>query len=232
MGRDTSSGQLAAIYVAGREGFYDESITAARGVNACRDEQVPYPQRSAEGIIRLNPDVIVDLVSHINPNERTPDRVKEPWSRLRRFGRSLDRTDEAADNYRELLRLNPGDNQGVRYLLLPLLIEQDADEEVSDLLEQYDEDPAAVWLYGRALLVYREEGDAPAARRLLEEAMDANPFVPEYLLDEEEPPGWPDSYAHGSEEEALVYRDACRGAWEMTPGALDWLEQTSEGEEE
>lgn len=144
---------------------------------------------------------------------------------------ALGRTDEATANYRELLRLNPGDNQGVRYLLLPLLIEQDADEKASDLLEQYDEDLAAVWLYGRALLVYRREGDTPAACRLLEEAMDANPFVPEYLLDEEEPPGWPDGYAPGSEEEALVCRDTCRGAWESTPGALDWLEQVAEAED-
>jgi len=144
---------------------------------------------------------------------------------------ALGRTDEAADNYRELLRLNPHDNQGIRYLLLPLLIEQDADEEASNLLEQYDEDIGAVWLYSRALLTYRREGDTPAARRLLEEAMDANPFVPEYLLDEEMPPDWPDSYAPGSKEEALICREECRGAWESTPGALDWLEQVAEAED-
>ncbi len=83
IGRDTSSGQLAAIYVAGREGFYDEIITAAGGVNAYRDEQVPYPQLSAEGIIGLNPDVIVDLVSHINPGEKTPEQIEEQWNQLR-----------------------------------------------------------------------------------------------------------------------------------------------------
>jgi tetratricopeptide (TPR) repeat protein len=145
--------------------------------------------------------------------------------------KALGRTDEAADNYRELLRLNPHDNQGVRYLLLPLLIEQDADEEASDLLEQYDEESAAVWLYGRALLAFRREGDTPAARRLLEEAMDANPFVPEYLLDDEEPPGWPDGYSPGSEEEAIICNEECMGAWESTPGALDWLEKVAEAEE-
>jgi iron complex transport system substrate-binding protein len=83
IGRDTDSGQLAAMYVAGREGFYDEIITMAGGANAYRDEQVPYPQLSAEGVIRLNPDVIVDLVSHINPGDKTPEEVKQQWSSLR-----------------------------------------------------------------------------------------------------------------------------------------------------
>jgi len=150
---------------------------------------------------------------------------------LAQVQQGLGQAEEAVANYRELLRLNPGDNQGVRYLLLPLLIEQGDDDAASDLLEQYDEEMAAVWQYCRALLAFRKQGDGPEAQRLLREAIDVNSFVPEYLLDEEEPPGWPDSYAPGSEEEALVCREECRGAWESTPGALDWLEQTTEAEE-
>jgi iron complex transport system substrate-binding protein len=83
IGRDTGSGQLAGMYMAGHEGFYNEIIDLAGGVNACRDEQVPYPQLSAEGVIRLNPEVIVDLVSNMNPAEKSTAEIRKQWNRLR-----------------------------------------------------------------------------------------------------------------------------------------------------
>jgi iron complex transport system substrate-binding protein len=83
IGRDTGSGQLAAIYVAGRNGFYDQIITMAGGTNAYQDDQIPYPQVSAEGVVHLNPDVIIDLVSHINPNDKTPQEIERQWDQLR-----------------------------------------------------------------------------------------------------------------------------------------------------
>ena len=82
VGRDISSGQLAAIYVAGRNGFYDEIVALAGGTNAYTDEKVPYPQLSAEGVIRLNPDVIVDLVSMLKPGDKKPAAVAAQWDRL------------------------------------------------------------------------------------------------------------------------------------------------------
>jgi iron complex transport system substrate-binding protein len=83
IGRDTESGQLAGMYMAGKKGFYDEIIEAAGGRNAYEDEAVAYPQLSAEGVIELNPDVIVDLASHINPNGKTADEISSQWDRLR-----------------------------------------------------------------------------------------------------------------------------------------------------
>ena len=82
IGRDTDSGQLSAIHVAGRGGFHDEIIAAAGGSNAYQDDKAPYPQISAEGIIRLAPDVIVDLLSPMQTGGQTPDRIKQQWSRL------------------------------------------------------------------------------------------------------------------------------------------------------
>ena len=38
--------------------------------------------------------------------------------------------EEAAEHYRELLRLNPDDNQGVRYSLATLLLDLDRDEDL------------------------------------------------------------------------------------------------------
>jgi iron complex transport system substrate-binding protein len=83
IGRDMKAGGLASFYTAGRNGFYDEIIGLAGGVNAYGDEKVPYPQLSAEGVIRLNPDVIIDLVSDMKPLGMGPEDVAAQWDRLR-----------------------------------------------------------------------------------------------------------------------------------------------------
>ena len=80
--RDLDSGQLAEVYVAGRNGFYDELIELAGGVNAYRDERVAYPQLSAEGIISLDPDVIVDLVRRVPPQRD----IRQQWASLQTVG--------------------------------------------------------------------------------------------------------------------------------------------------
>ena len=49
------------------------------------------------------------------------------------------RIDEAITHYQELLRLNPNDNQGVRYVLLPKLLAAGRDVEAARLLKAYDE---------------------------------------------------------------------------------------------
>ncbi|MEW5797316.1 MAG: hypothetical protein AB1772_13305, partial [Candidatus Zixiibacteriota bacterium] len=66
--------------------------------------------------------------------------------------------EEAAGHYRELLRLNPNDNQGIRYLVLPCLIELNLDEEAESLMKQFEGDCMAIWLYSRALLDFRKLG--------------------------------------------------------------------------
>ncbi|MBI2302436.1 MAG: ABC transporter substrate-binding protein, partial [Armatimonadetes bacterium] len=62
VGRDTASGQLAGMSMAGAHTFYDEIIRAAGGTNACADTAATYPEFSAEGVLQTNPEVIVDLV--------------------------------------------------------------------------------------------------------------------------------------------------------------------------
>ncbi len=135
------------------------------------------------------------------------------------------RREEAAEHYRELLRLNPDDNQGVRYCLLPLLIALDRDQEARELLEKYRDDVGAVWLYCGALLAFREEGNTPRSRRLLREAQEFNSNVPDFLLGDADLPALPSYYSPGSRAEAAICADLIADAWEHTPGALDWLER-------
>ncbi len=91
------------------------------------------------------------------------------------------RHEEALSTYQEMLRLNPNDNQGVRYVLVNLLLQLNRDEEVTKLIEEYDDDGSAVWLYTQALLAFRERGPSAIANRKLQAALDENPHVVAYL---------------------------------------------------
>jgi iron complex transport system substrate-binding protein len=79
--RDTESGQVAGLYVAGRHTLYDEILGLAGGTNAIADTSVIYPQLSAEGVLQLNPDVIVDLVSYVR-SDGSDDTIARAWEAL------------------------------------------------------------------------------------------------------------------------------------------------------
>jgi tetratricopeptide (TPR) repeat protein len=102
-----------------------------------------------------------------------PDRFESPasefWGHLdtrpymrARLGlaqtlRALGRDEDAVSHYGELLRLNPDDNQGVRYLLLVALLELDRNEEAGKLLDEHDGDIQALWPYARVLWRFKTE---------------------------------------------------------------------------
>ena len=151
-----------------------------------------------------------------------------PYMRAR-FGlaqclEALAHPDEAISHYRELLRLNPNDNQGVRYSVLVALLAGGRDDEAGALLRQFSDDPTAMWRYGWALWAFRGEGDSRAARESLRRAARANRGVRKYLTGKEALPDTdPPSYAPGSDEEAVICARALANVWQTTPGAVEWL---------
>lgn len=135
----------------------------------------------------------------------------------------------AADHFREMLRLNPNDNQGIRELLLSCLFELSRDDEVGQLLDRYDDDPTAAWTYGRALHAFRTQGDCPETRSLLKAAVKANKHVPPYLLGAKALPETLPAYVSlGDASEAVAYFSEFVLAWKSTPGAISWLRASVE----
>jgi len=136
--------------------------------------------------------------------------------------------DEALAHYRDLLRLNPNDNQGLRYELVSYLLELSRDDELASLFARYDDDGSAMWAYAAALLAFRKGGDDEDARDLLVTAQQLNPHVPAYLLGKKKlPRRLPDYIGMGDESEAVVYASSAAGGWKKTTGALDWLRRMS-----
>lgn len=131
---------------------------------------------------------------------------------------------QAADHMHELLRLNPGDNQGVRYLLATLLLQMGDDTALEKLLAQYPDDWSANWKYTAALLAFRKDSKSERANALLKEAIQYNRFVPPFLLGRKKPPKqMPAFVSPGQENEAVDYAVDAVIAWQQTPGARDWL---------
>lgn len=137
----------------------------------------------------------------------------------------LGRRDEAIEHYQEMLELNPGDNQGIRYTLLTGLLEEGRDAETKDLLDEYEGDITAAWLYNRALFLYRQ-GKAREARMGLLEAVDHNPHVLDFLLGYRDiPRRLPPYMGLGDPSEAAYYVTDSGHLWQQEEGALDWLEE-------
>ncbi|HID22833.1 MAG TPA: tetratricopeptide repeat protein, partial [Planctomycetaceae bacterium] len=134
------------------------------------------------------------------------------------------RQDEAIELFEEMLRLNPEDNQGVRYRLASLLLEEGRDADLKELLDRYQDEESTFWDYSRAILAFRTEGDTEATRRLLERALERDPHVPEYLLDPNRlPTSQSDYFAPGPQSDAKVYAARSVAGWRSTPGAIGWL---------
>lgn len=94
----------------------------------------------------------------------------------------MGRRQEAIDHYREMLRLNKQDNQGIRYILAVCLLEDKRDDELERLLLLNADYGMAVLKYARALLAFRREGASREAGPFLRQAIKANPHVPAYIL--------------------------------------------------
>ncbi len=135
----------------------------------------------------------------------------------------LGRNKEAIAHFQQMLRLNPNDNQGIRYLLSHYLLEERDHNALRRLFEHYS-DTTADWAYTRALWLFTRERTSRMANSALKVALGRNGMVPSYLLGEKKiPKRIPEHMELGGESEALCYAAECLDAWRKTEGALDWL---------
>ena len=136
--------------------------------------------------------------------------------------------EEALRHCREMLQLNPNDNQGIRYVLMGCLLDMKLDDEASGLVGAYKDDASAHWAYSAALIEFRRAGNGKRSRKLLTAALKHNPFVPAYLLGKKKIPGrLPDTVGFGDESEAVAYAGDSMSAWRGSFGALGWMKDST-----
>ncbi|WP_313137865.1 hypothetical protein [Paracoccus jeotgali] len=130
----------------------------------------------------------------------------------------------AIGHLRAMLDLNPGDNQGLRYVLLAWLLNMRDDTAAEELLRAHSDEASAFICYTQALFAFRKAGDGKTARKAAVAAWKCNRHVPK-LLTQKGGVRFEDSgyYTLGGEDEAAYYIEEYGFAWKETPGAVDWL---------
>lgn len=142
---------------------------------------------------------------------------------------ALGDSEGAIQHYREMLRLNPHDNQGIRYYLLGTYMEQEQHEAAIELLKQYEDDASPHWTYSWALALFRTEGPTEAAEKHLKTGLKYNPHVPAYLTGQKRISRLTSPYiTFGGESEAVDYARSAKKFWEKMPEALTWLKKVAD----
>ena len=80
--RTLGRGHLADVYVVGADDYFDRIIELAGGQNVYQQRGVRYPVVSPEGILWLNPDVIVDLVPKSVLHQTDRKTLVADWNEL------------------------------------------------------------------------------------------------------------------------------------------------------
>lgn len=154
------------------------------------------------------------------PFDRDEWRAVAPYCFSRNgLGRTLwalGAREAALEHLRWFLSVAPEDREAA-WDMAHALLALGRDEEAEEILERYA-DMEADWLYVRALLTFRREGDSPVARHLMAAALVGDRHLAERLLGAERPEEIEDESPFISFEEVV---------WAETPGALEALRAES-----
>jgi len=83
MGHSIGGEQVKNIYIAGQSDFYNDLIQLAGGENSYQNTHLKVPSLSIEGIMQLNPDVIIDIFPEAADHNADIEQVKQQWQNLK-----------------------------------------------------------------------------------------------------------------------------------------------------
>ena len=119
------------------------------------------------------------------------------------------------------LDLNSNDNQGIRYLLVNVLLHQNKTKDAKVILEKYG-DSTASFSYAKLLLGLLESATSEELDRLWDNAYGLNPYVPRLILNRSIP-FHEGPYRRGDESEARAYVSYAWKGWDQHSDACKWL---------
>jgi tetratricopeptide (TPR) repeat protein len=131
------------------------------------------------------------------------------------------RLEEAIGIFKQMLKLNPNDNQGVRYLMGTIYHQMGNLEEAAGWYQRNGDDPHNLYNYGLALI---QQNKLEKAARILIFAIFANPYIAPMLLDDKLPKrDWWHSISWAEPEYAEDYMIEYGGWWEKEELPLVFL---------
>ncbi len=133
---------------------------------------------------------------------------------------------KAIDQLKYILKLNPRDDQGVRYVLLAYLLELDMLEDAQSLMMSYSDDYSTYWSFCELLLDIKKQEDSAIIEMEFGMCVECNEFVVPYLIgDEKIPSDAVGSYDDGDRNEAIFYVQSAGDAWFNDKNALNTLKE-------
>lgn len=78
----TNSEQLDLVYIAGQQDFYNDILSLAGGRNVYQDTRLKVPAVSMEGLLRMNPEVIIDIFPDASGHQADLHKVRQQWQQL------------------------------------------------------------------------------------------------------------------------------------------------------
>ncbi len=81
-GRSKGTGKLEEVYAAGKGQWYDDVIVLAGGANVFTDATIPFPSVTGEALVRLNPEVIVEMAPENEYTTVTEEAIIADWDSL------------------------------------------------------------------------------------------------------------------------------------------------------
>jgi iron complex transport system substrate-binding protein len=82
MGHSIGSEKIKKTYIAGNQDFYNDLIQLAGGVNAYQGVNLQVPSVSIEGIMQINPQVIIDIFPEADDHSNDLNQVLHAWQQL------------------------------------------------------------------------------------------------------------------------------------------------------
>lgn len=137
---------------------------------------------------------------------------------------TLGEKNKSIEIMKEMLELNPNDNQGVRHSLITRLLILNRFLEAEKLYEDYKDDFSAEWHYSKVYLYFNKRSKNLMANAVLKDAMEYNPYVPLYLFGlKDMPEEMPEYVGVGDENEAVSYVDDAIELWAKNKKAMEWF---------
>ncbi|NCO54245.1 MAG: hypothetical protein COZ21_07620 [Bacteroidetes bacterium CG_4_10_14_3_um_filter_31_20] len=141
----------------------------------------------------------------------------------------IGKIEEAIKEYKELLELNPNDNQGIRYILSGILLRNKKYDDYFRLYKAYDDERSTFWLFNYALYLFITKGATADSFKALQDANKSNKHIIQFMTRQKEmPKKLPEYYSPGDENEAFCYILDNVYTWIEHPKTADWINDFKE----
>lgn len=115
------------------------------------DRAIPLIERAVDAARRvIGTDRFAEMAGHFWGHVETRPYMRARFALAEALS-AAGRAGEAIEHYEALLALNPNDNQGVRYVLVPTLIEDGRDTQAAAWIGQYPDDIGPTLPYAHLL---------------------------------------------------------------------------------